>query len=538
MRINPMWWVVLVLILVSTFNSCIGKARAEEAPYKGYLPIVSDPRTPEATSVPPDETKLPPPPVETKSTPPVDPTSTPTPSATPTFTPSPTATSAVPMAECKLPMDVGITYTTARPSIVVNSAIPKEALPASVPVTDNRVDPPTIVQILDWRSGPGRWEGLINIFSDPGRIGPFSTNCHLKALPGHWDVDTATNSLVKVQPTPTATPTKVPGQFTVRSIDTMNQTKDRLCAQPSDAFVAEWVRLAKVAGATHITIDTPYDSPSCANALDYAKRWATAIRAAGLKIWWRQMFLEFEAIYNAELIPQCNGVNGKNCIDYVVKTRQFLSAHPELYQNGDIFSVTAEPAASRIRGVNCFVTSCIFESATGSWNAIPEFNKFLRDSVTTARAAFSELGLDVSVNAGGLDGFVAIGYDNPDWGCDSPGKPHILYPETAIEIGSIVFDHYTDDMVGFLAAVEACYPVGQYPNLQFLIGEWGPTFGPNTPSQIAKAFNDVRVSGARFIHAFNYWQGGPSGQEALFTNSGSSIGTTANYAALKAEFTK
>lgn len=188
----------------------------------------------------------------------------------------------------------------------------------------------------------------------------------------------------------------------VTSIESMSQTKDTVCNQSSDAFIQQWVHLVRNAGATHMTIAVPYDNDCGQNSTAYALRWEQAARAEGLHIWWRQVFSEFEAIYGRSFVSQCNSPSQKMCNDYIALTKARIIAQQGMYQAGDVFSVTAETAASRIRGVNCFGTVCVFESANGSWNAIPEFNKFLVDGITAAKEAFAQIGLgsSVQVNAG------------------------------------------------------------------------------------------------------------------------------------------
>ena len=262
----------------------------------------------------------------------------------------------------------------------------------------------------------------------------------------------------------------VPHIWPVRSIETMSQTKDKICNQPGSSYIKQWVQLAKAAGATHITYSGFYDSPHCGNAISYSQKWEKEAHDAGLNIWWRQMFTSFEGI-DKTVVPQCNAATKGNCNDYITMMVDEIKAHKEKYKDGDIFSITAEPAASRIRGVTCnHTTPCVFESATGSSNAIPEFNQWMVKSVEAARKAFKDLGVDVTVNGGGLDLFVAVGYRNPDWGCDN-GRQNILYPETVQKMGGMVLDHYFDSdvesMQDAINAINRCYPESQYPDLRF-----------------------------------------------------------------------
>lgn len=332
-----------------------------------------------------------------------------------------------------------------------------------------------------------------------------------------------------------------PYQWDVRSIETMSQTKDRLCNQPSQAYIRKWVRLAKEAGATHITYSGFYDSLPCGDATKYAEKWEREARRVGLNIWWRQMFTSFEGI-DTPVVPQCNTATQPNCNDYISMTISEIKKHEHKYKDGDIFSVTAEPGANRIRGVTCIHAGpCVFESASGGPNAIPEFNAWMVDSVEAARNTFRELGRDVTVTGGGLDLFVAVGYGNPDWGCDD-GQPDILYPQTVEKMGGMVIDHYFDadyeSMQDAIDAINFCYPEHRYPDLVFQIGEWGPLYGMDTPTQIEETMNILANAGRRYTAVFNYWQGGPFGQESLFATDGDSIRTTFNYDALKKQFNR
>ena len=109
-------------------------------------------------------------------------------------------------------------------------------------------------------------------------------------------------------------------------------------------------------------------------------------------------------------------------------------------------------------------------------------------------------------------------------------------------MGGFVLDHYydpaQDSMKRMLDVIAACYPESTYPSLRFGIGEWGPIIGDNTPQQITQAFADIRSADKRFSGMFNYWQGGPAGQESLFSVNGQTLVPTINYPALQKEYQK
>lgn len=82
----------------------------------------------------------------------------------------------------------------------------------------------------------------------------------------------------------------------------MKVTKDNVMGQSTNAYMANLMTAVKPFNPTHIAISTPYDDPGAypttAPVAGYALRWATAIRAAGRGIFWRQMPLEWEGIYS------------------------------------------------------------------------------------------------------------------------------------------------------------------------------------------------------------------------------------------------
>lgn len=280
----------------------------------------------------------------------------------------------------------------------------------------------------------------------------------------------------------------------IQSIDAMKSTKDAVCYQHSDAWIDMWVTRAGELGANYVAISTPYDSPSCGDALAYTKKWIAIIRKHGLKVWHRDMPLAFEGIYST---PKSNA---SNFIDLITN---YIKANPDEYENGDIFTPIPEPQNGGILGVTyCAQSICQFSSAQA-------FNAWLRNSMTASQNAFDSIG-KTGVNIGyfGFDGFVTWGDHNPDW-------HGILDNATLQQMGNITIDHYpevvNETMQQGLDTLQQ-----KYPTFPIIIGEWGAVTGVNVDQQIQ---TDMGAAKTHNVIGFNYWQFGPGGSGEQLINS-------------------
>ncbi len=297
-------------------------------------------------------------------------------------------------------------------------------------------------------------------------------------------------------PTPTAivppTPTGVLHQpWNIQSVSSMKETKDRVCNQRSASFIQQWVNEAANLGVNYIAVETPYDNPSCGNAVAYTTAWVQAIHARGLHVWHRHMPLAFEGIYNTPKNPS---------IDYLQLISSYIRANPTLFQDGDIFTPIPEPQNGGIQGITyCSNSICIFPSAAG-------FNQWLRSAMTTSAGAFQQIGLGGRIKIGyfGFDGFVTWGDNNPDW-------HGILEDATIAQMGNITIDHYPE-LVGDTMANDLNELQARYPTTPIIIGEWGTVTGGNTVQQVQDSMGAARRTN---IVGFNYWHMGVGGNEGL-----------------------
>lgn len=120
--------------------------------------------------------------------------------------------------------------------------------------------------------------------------------------------------------------------FPVQSIDTMKYSRDRARNEMTDIVKLDVDQeLARIAatGATHVAIATPYDE----EFIPYMQMWVDGARAHGLHIWFRGNFSGWEKWFDYPKIDR--ETHTKNVI-------QFITSHPELFQDGDIFTSCPE----------------------------------------------------------------------------------------------------------------------------------------------------------------------------------------------------
>jgi hypothetical protein len=306
------------------------------------------------------------------------------------------------------------------------------------------------------------------------------------------------------------------GLWTLRSIDNMHVSRDFVCYQQDPSFIASIATAERSSHANFATVDTPYDAAAnhhqCTNPPDpiaYEKVWVKALRDAGLHVWFRQTWFNWEGGYGApkltssttpamQLGTSASVLDGSDTTSYLAKTYRFILDHPSLYANGDIFTPEAEPQNG---GVRLSFGKCSGSCQFTDW---PGLNRWLRDSMTVDAAAFRQLGLQVTVGYWGL----------PCSNYMFDGKTNNIEPATITQMGVFVTDCYFYDvptMVAHLDVIHNTY------NVNVIVGEWGDIWDTNpvaTTREIGSAMS--AVAGLPYIRGFNYWQGyGGSGGEGL-----------------------
>lgn len=313
-------------------------------------------------------------------------------------------------------------------------------------------------------------------------------------LPTSTPINTAmtTPSITPSPPPIVELPIQSSRTFTwdIQSVSSMKETKDRVCTPRPVTFIDTWMDMAVDLGANYVAVETPYDSPACADAQFYTRAWIYSARAHRLSVWHRHMPIAFEGLYG---VP-------KKIDTYYQMIGDYIRNNSAIFASGDIFTPIPEPQNGGIHGVTyCDKAICQFRNAA-------EFNTWLRTAMDVANQAFKDIGLGGKVKVGyyGFDGFVAWGDNNQHW-------DGILEDETVAKMGNITIDHYPqlvgDTMQNDLDELES-----KYPGVPIIIGEWGTVTGGNVGQQVVY---DLSAAMRPSIKGFNYWHAGMGGHEAL-----------------------
>ena len=195
----------------------------------------------------------------------------------------------------------------------------------------------------------------------------------------------------------------------VQSIDTMKYSRDlsreKLKDPSFDVVIDKQVKAIAETGATHAAISTPYDE----EFLPILKRWAASARNNNLKIWFRGNWSGWEKWFDYKSISR---------EEHIEKTKKFIIANKDLFEEGDIFSACPE----------CENGGPGDPRRTGD---IEGFRSFLISEYAATKQAFVEIGRSVASNYHPMNADIAR---------------LIMDKETTTALGGIVaIDHYVKD---------------------------------------------------------------------------------------------
>lgn len=169
-------------------------------------------------------------------------------------------------------------------------------------------------------------------------------------------------------------------------IDTMKISRDKARGWTNtsdlDKHITWEMKTIKDMGANCVAIDTPYDE----EFLPYMTKWASVARKYNLHVWFRGNFSGWEGWFD---YPK----NMKSST-LIQKTETFITKHPNLFADGDIF--TPAPEAENGGDFNQVEP-----------NAYGRYRIFLITEYQTATDAFRLIGKKVTVNWLSMNGGLA-----------------------------------------------------------------------------------------------------------------------------------
>lgn len=257
-----------------------------------------------------------------------------------------------------------------------------------------------------------------------------------------------------------------------QSIDTMKHSRDlareRLHDASYDAVIDREVKSIAETGATHVAIGTPYDE----EFIPYLARWVKAARTYHLNVWFRGNFSGWEEWFGYTKISR---------EEHLAKTRDFISNHSELFQDGDAFSSCPE----------CENGGPGDPRQTGD---VLGYRKFLIDEYEATQEAFGKTGKHFVSNYFSMNGDVAR---------------LVMDRETTERLGGVVtVDHYVkapetlaNDAKDFIARSGG----------RLVLGEFGAPIpdihGKMTEEDQAMWLENVllRLSHLSGVSGVNYW---------------------------------
>ncbi len=258
----------------------------------------------------------------------------------------------------------------------------------------------------------------------------------------------------------------------ITSVDTVKYSRDAA----GDANVLKkipfFLKEAAKLHVTHVAIDTPYDE----RFYPVLKAWVDEARKNNLKVWFRGNFSGWEGWFGYQ---QFESINQHNQL-----TNTFIAAHPDLFQDGDIFTPIPEPENG---GPG---------DPRGSQDKTDSFNTMLVSSYNNCVTAFQKINKQVNCGYFSTNGDIA---------------KDILTPSTVAQMGNIiVIDHYVDSPEGMQEEINALSQ--KFPQAKIVLGEFGAPIpdinGEMTESQqsnfIAKLL-DVFYANRTKILGINYW---------------------------------
>ena len=272
----------------------------------------------------------------------------------------------------------------------------------------------------------------------------------------------------------------------IQSIDTMKYSRD-LAREMRDSedfenVIKEQINNIALSGANYVAIATPYDE----EFILFLEKWIEAAREADLKVWFRGNFSGWEGWFGYSPIGQ---------EEHVLKTKNFILNHSDLFRDGDIFSSCPE----------CENGSIGDPRDTGEFD---NFRNFVIREYLETKKAFKLIDKKVDSNFLAMNGDVAN---------------LIMDKQTSKAFNNLVtIDHYVEDVDGLIIDLEK---IIKQNDVEVFLGEIGVPIpdihGSLSEEEQAEWLDNFLFSLSRLdkIFGFNYWTS-VGGSTALWNENG------------------
>jgi hypothetical protein len=266
----------------------------------------------------------------------------------------------------------------------------------------------------------------------------------------------------------------------IQSIDTMKYSRDLAKKNPKNKAFLDVIdsQIKNIAdtGANYVSIDTPYDS----EFLPMLSNWVMAARKYDLRVWFRGNWSGWENWF---------GYSKINREQHIAKTKDFILSHPDLFEDGDIFSACPE----------CENGGPGDPRQTGD---VDGFRNFIISEYKSSNEAFDRIRKNVSSNYYPMNGDVAR---------------LIMDKDTTRAMDDIVvIDHYVNSPNQYLTDFKS---LQESTGGKIILGEFGApnpdSDGKMTTNQQAQWIDDVlkNISEINGVGGVDYWvnTGGTTG---------------------------
>ncbi len=270
----------------------------------------------------------------------------------------------------------------------------------------------------------------------------------------------------------------------IESIDTMKFSRDISREPDILSRIPKYVEAAAKVAPTHIAIATPYNE----EFYPVLSTWVSEARKHNIKIWFRGNWAEWEGWFGYKKFA--------NYTDHHQKTYDFILKHPELFEDGDIFTPAPEPENGGLG------------DPRGSKEKTEKFQAFLIESYDTCEKARKVIEKNFKCGYFSVNGDVA--------------RESLTKEVVAKTGGVVVIDHYVKDPNKLVTDIQSLHEKYDAP---IVLGEFGAPIpdihGKMTENQqaeyIAETFSKVLKLGD-IVEGINYWTAF-GGSTALFENN-------------------